>query len=214
MAKNDNVEKKDSQDNSSTTDEKTSSTDNQKNDENKNTDEKVEESNEEKSSDNQNSKNEKEEQTTNNDSDVPNGDYKGYADMYLNLSKQIQADFDNYRKRNRDAIENARNEGKQNAVLTILPCADSIDHAMKIITDENTLKGLKMVADQFTRSLRSLGVIKIDCLNKPFDPNFHNAISTVPCKEGEQPNTITQEVESGYLLNDKVIRYAKVIITK
>ena len=135
------------------------------------------------------------------------------ANEYLDMAKRIQAEFDNYRKRNIDAIKNAKEEGKASVIVSILPCIDAIDRAIKMTQDENTLQGLKMVGDKFNEVLLGLGVKKMDSIGKQFDPNLHNVLSSIEM-QGKESGEIIEEYASGYFLGDKVLRFAQVVVAK
>lgn len=135
------------------------------------------------------------------------------ANEYLDMARRIQAEFDNYRKRNQDAIKNAKEEGKASVILSILPCKDAIDRAIKMTQDENTLQGLKMVGDKFTEVLKGLGVERMECIGKQFDPNLHNVLSSIEV-QGKESGEIIEEYASGYLFNGNVLRYAQVVVAK
>ena len=138
--------------------------------------------------------------------------YETLADEYLTLARQVQADFDNYRKRNKEAVNQAREDGKASVIVKILPCADVIDKAINMTTDTNTLEGLKMVANKFQDVLAGLGVTKYESKGQMFDVKLHNAITAI---ESDKPSGIVvDEYECGYRMGDKVIRFAQVIISK
>ena len=139
-------------------------------------------------------------------------DYKDLAEQYLTLAKQVQADFDNYRKRNVEAVRQAKDDGKASVVVKILPCADIIEKAISMTTDSTTLEGLRMVANKFQDILSGLGVTKYESKGQQFDVSLHNAVTAI---ESDEPSgTIIDEYESGYRMGDKVIRFAQVIISK
>ena len=135
------------------------------------------------------------------------------ATQYLNMAKQIQADFDNYRKRTVEDIKKARIDGLVDAVKTLLPAIDVFENALKQITDENSKQGVLMIKNQIEKSIQDLGVTKIECLNKKFDPNFHNAVLT-QCNPELEDEIVTDEYSSGYMFKDKVIRYSQVRVNK
>lgn len=135
------------------------------------------------------------------------------ANEYLDMARRIQAEFDNYRKRNQDAIKQAKEEGKASVILSILPCKDAIDRAIKMTQDENTLQGLKMVGDKFDEVLLGLGVKKMESIGKQFDPNLHNVLSSIEM-QGKESGEIIEEYASGYYLNDRVLRFAQVVVAK
>lgn len=135
------------------------------------------------------------------------------ANEYLDMAKRVQADFDNYRKRNQEAVANAREEGKASVISSILPCADAIERAIEMTQDESVLQGLKMVSDKFTEVLQKLGVTKMECLGEMFDPNFHNVLSSIEV-EGKQSGEIVNVYACGYLMNGNVLRFAQVVVAK
>lgn len=134
------------------------------------------------------------------------------ATEYLNLAKQVQADFDNYRKRNLEAVKNARRDGKIEMIEQILPCADALDRALSLITDEANRKGLEMVLAQFNDVLAKAGVTRFDCKDKPFDPNISEAIANL--ESDRESGMVIEQLQCGYKLDDKIIRYAKVVVAK
>lgn len=138
---------------------------------------------------------------------------KQIANEYLDMAKRVQADFDNYRKRNQEAVANAKEEGKASVIVSILPCADAIDRAIEMTKDENVLQGLKMVCDKFQETLNGLGVKKMESIGKQFDPNFHNVLSSMEA-EGKESGEIICEYACGYTLNGKVLRFAQVVVAK
>lgn len=135
------------------------------------------------------------------------------ANEYLEMAKRISAEFDNYRKRNQEAIKEAKEEGKASVITSILPCADAIDRAIKMTADENVLQGLKMVNEKFTEVLTNLGVTKMESLGQQFDPNLHNVLSSIEV-QGKQSGEIVDEYACGYYMNGKVLRFAQVVIAK
>ena len=135
------------------------------------------------------------------------------ATEYLNLAKQVQADFDNYRKRTVEDIKKARIDGLVDAVKVILPALDVFDVALKQITDEKALEGINMVKTQLEKALIDLGITKIDCVGKPFNPHLHNAVLTQNSDEFAD-DIVTDEFACGYMYKDKVIRYSQVRVNK
>ncbi len=135
------------------------------------------------------------------------------ANEYLDMAKRIQADFDNYRKRNQEAVANAREEGKASVISSILPCADAIERAIEMTKDENVLQGLKMVDDKFSEVLSRLGVTKMQCLGEKFDPNLHNVLSSIDVP-GKESGEIVNVYACGYFMNGKVLRFAQVVVAK
>jgi molecular chaperone GrpE len=133
-------------------------------------------------------------------------------DKYL---RQV-AEFDNYRRRvMKEKAELILNGGEK--VLTeILPIVDDLERAhqqMEQMTDVNAVKkGVELIIDKFIKFLNSQGVKEIDTKDQDFDVNFHEAITMVPSQNDDQKGKVIDCVTKGYTLNDKVIRYAKVVV--
>ena len=136
---------------------------------------------------------------------------------YLALAQRIQADFDNYRKRNVSLRADALIDGKIEAIKAFLPVMDNLERALeterKNGTEGSLMEGLEMVLKQMAQMLTSLGVEEIDALNKPFDPACHNAMMQIPASEGQEKGVVATVFEKGYKMGDKVIRYSMVQVT-
>ena len=133
---------------------------------------------------------------------------------FKNMAIQLQADFDNYRKRNAQATTQARLDGVADAVRALLPAYDALLGALKMITDESVRKGLEMVEREYLQALNCLDIEVIPTFGEAFDPNIHNAIMTEDA-EGVDSGTVLDEIQRGFRLkNGAVIRYAIVKIAK
>ncbi len=132
---------------------------------------------------------------------------------YLEMAQRLQADFDNFRRRAGEQIAKAREDGKISIIEVFLPCLDMFGTAKKSIKDDSTLQGVEMIENKILETLKSLGVKKIQSIGEVYNPNFHEAI-TVMRNENYDNNIILEEFQAGYTYNDKVIRYAKVIVNK
>ena len=135
------------------------------------------------------------------------------AVQYLNLAKQVQADFDNYRRHALEDIKQAKINGQISVIETFLPCLDTFKEAKKSINDEKILQGIEMIENKIIEALGSLGVEKINSIGQIYNPHFHNVIAVVNDQEKEN-DIILDEYQAGYKFNDKIIRYAKVIVNK
>ena len=124
------------------------------------------------------------------------------------------AEFDNYKKRNAKLWQDAFNEGVANVVVKILPVGDNLDWALTLGLDEKTAEGIKNVKRKYLETLQSLEIEEIDPQGQPFDPNVAEAVMQVEAGEGEESDTVKQVFQKGYRKNDKIIRYAKVSVTK
>ncbi len=133
--------------------------------------------------------------------------------QYLNLAKQIQADFDNYRKRTEESVKNARIDGIIDGVKAILPAIDVFDVALTQVTDEKSKQGIQMVKGQIEKSINDLGVTKINAVGEKFNPHLHNAVMTASNPDFDD-EIITDEFSAGYMFKGKVIRYSQVRVNK
>ena len=127
-------------------------------------------------------------------------------DRFLRLA----AEYDNYRKRTAKEKESLWAEAKADTVQAFLPVYDNLERAMKQDTaDEAYKKGVEMTMNQLKEVFARLGVTEIDALGQSFDPNLHNAVMHV---EDEQlgENVVAQVFQAGFMLGEKVIRFAMV----
>ena len=127
-------------------------------------------------------------------------------DKYLRLC----AEYDNFRRRSQKEKDNLYGDVKANAVSSFLPVYDNLERALKQGTeDEAFRKGVEMIMTQFCATLEKLGVTPIECLGEKFDPTLHNAVMHVDDEEKGE-NEIVEVFQKGFMLGDKVIRFAMV----
>lgn len=125
------------------------------------------------------------------------------------------AEFDNYRKRTEKEKLESVSIGKAAALEGILPVFDSLTMAMNTeCSDEKYKKGIELTVQMFKNALDRLGVTQMDCLGKPFDPNFHNAVMTETAGEGVESGIVTKVLQNGYMQGDKVLRHAMVAVSE
>lgn len=132
---------------------------------------------------------------------------------FKNLLQVTVADFDNYRKRSLKMMQDAKTDGELNVIIRFLPALDSFAKAKSMINDDNIVKGIEMIEKEIKESLNQIGVKEMTPLGQKFDPMLHNAISVSNCQDKDD-DIITDVYKNGYTYNDKVIRYAQVIINK
>lgn len=147
---------------------------------------------------------------------VSMGDYiklKYQFSEFVNRHKAYEHEFENYKKRTKEENKQAKDEGMLKGIKAIFPAIDSFKKARKIITDKSSLSGISLIEKSIFAELEKLGVKKIHCEGKKFDTDYHNAIALVE-KEDVEPGMIVEEVEAGFTLNDKVIKYSQVIVSK
>ncbi len=131
----------------------------------------------------------------------------------MGMLQQLQADFDNYRKRNANITSESRQKGIFDAVKSLLPAFDAVKSAQKQITDEVTLAGLNMVERELLASLTALDIEPIKTVGEQFDPNLHNAVFA-EFVEGVPSGQILEEYSAGYTSPSGVVRFANVKIAK
>ena len=131
------------------------------------------------------------------------------------LLRQI-AEFDNYRKRTLTEKAELILNGGEKTLSSLLPILDDLERAEKNIqenTNIETLKeGLDLVFKKFRDTLEKQGLKAIETKNQDFNTDFHEAIAMIPVPEGDQKGKVIDCVQTGYTLNDKVIRHAKVAV--
>ncbi|HPF92540.1 MAG TPA: nucleotide exchange factor GrpE [Tenuifilaceae bacterium] len=133
-------------------------------------------------------------------------------DKYIRLS----AEFDNYRKRTQREKMDLIKYGSEDVMKAILPLVDDFERAIKhsqTATDVDALKqGLVLIHGKFAEFLKNNGVHVIEAEGKELDTDMHEAITKIPAPSDELKGKIVDVVEKGYKLNDKVIRFSKVVI--
>ena len=136
------------------------------------------------------------------------------AEDYKRKWYSVSAEYDNYRKRNAQAVSKAYEDGVSEAVLKLLPVADTFGYAYDGASDEKTKAGIEKVIKSFNTILSSLGVEEIELkAGDQFDENIASAVLNFSCEKGEKPNTVKQILKKGYKKGDKVIRFAQVAVT-
>lgn len=133
-------------------------------------------------------------------------------DKYLRLS----AEFDNYRKRTMKEKAELILNGGEKSISSILPIVDDFERALKNMetaTDVAAVKeGMELIYNKFMTVLGQNGVKVIETKEKPLDTDFHEAIAVIPAPSEELKGKVLDCVQTGYTLNDKVIRHAKVVV--
>lgn len=133
-------------------------------------------------------------------------------DKYLRLS----AEFDNYRKRTMKEKAELILNGGEKSITSILPVVDDLERALKNMetaTDVQAVKeGVELIYNKFMTTLGQNGVKVIETQDQPLNTDFHEAIAVIPAPEESKKGKILDCVQTGYTLNDKVIRHAKVVV--
>ena len=135
---------------------------------------------------------------------------RAQAEEYLNLAQRVQADFDNFRRRNSSVRADAYAEGQRNVAASMLGVLDNLERALESAPEESALRsGVELTLKGMREVYEKLGVTEINRLGEKFDPNLENAILQGSEDEGE-PGTVCQVLQKGYMIGDKVLRHAMV----
>ena len=139
---------------------------------------------------------------------VPKQDYDELDDRY----KRILAEFENFKKRSSKEREGLYNSILSDVVEVILPVVDNLENAAKVETaDEEYKKGVELVLKQFKDVLASKGVEEIKTVGETFDPELHEAVSSIQ-DENLGEKEISQEYRKGYKIGSRVIRHSMVVV--
>lgn len=132
------------------------------------------------------------------------------ADEYLAMAQRVQADFDNFRRRNESVRADAFAEGQRGVATAFLPVLDNLERAIAAAAEGDALRtGVEMTLKQMLDVYEKLNVTVIDRLGEPFDPNLENAILQGAPEDGE-PGTVCQVLQKGYQMGKTVLRHAMV----
>lgn len=134
-------------------------------------------------------------------------------DEYKDALIRERADFENYKKRNASLEQAAYHRGIEDTAVKMLPVLDNFERALQAqSSDEKFQEGMEMIMRQLQETLSSLGVKEMDT-SGTFDPNLHHAVMQTE-EEGKKTGEITETLQKGYMMKDKVIRPAMVKVNK
>ena len=133
-------------------------------------------------------------------------------ERYLRLS----AEYDNFRKRTLKEKIDLQKTANENLLEALLPVADDLDRAMQSVDDAQDIKGvkegMKLIYTKFNGFLNQQGVKEIEAKNKAFDTDLHEAITKIPAPTKKLKGKVVDVIQKGYYLNERVLRFAKVVI--
>lgn len=129
-------------------------------------------------------------------------------DKYLRL----YSEYENYRKRTTGEKADLILNGGKDVLKSILPVVDDMERALLAMTDENAKEGVQLIYNKLMNTLQQKGVKPIEAKGAKFDENLHEAVTQFPAQDESQKGLVIDVVEKGYYLNDKVLRYAKVVV--
>ncbi len=158
--------------------------------------------------------------------DKKNDELKKLAEDNIKLVEEVNrlkneyakayADTENLKKRLSAEAESTRKYRIQSFATEILPVIDNLERALSVEAPEDAkgfYDGVRMIYDQLVIALKNEGVNEIECLNKPFDPNFHQAIM-MEKKEGVEPGMVIEVLQKGYVLKDRILRASMVKVSE
>ncbi len=139
------------------------------------------------------------------------------VNKYKELLLRKAAEFENYKRRTENDQLNLLKYAAESLILKLLPVVDDLDRSLLHFNEETNLQkikeGLQLIYNKFVKTLEDQGVKRIDSIGKPFDVDFHEALMTRP-DDSVAPHTVLDEIETGYMYKDRVIRHAKVIVSE
>lgn len=135
---------------------------------------------------------------------------------YLNMAQRVQADFENYKRRNQNVRKEAFDEGAGDFAQTLLSTIDNLERAIdaaKDTTDVSLKEGVEMVYRQLLENFAKRGITPIIRIGEPFDPNLENAVMQGTLEDGKA-GTVCEVFQKGYQLDKRVLRHAMVKVVQ
>lgn len=130
--------------------------------------------------------------------------------------KRLYADFENFRRQSAKAKTELLSVASKDVIVKLLPVLDDFERAMKAnenVEDPTTLRqGFELIYSILKRNLESEGLKAFDSTGEPFNTEFHDAVTKFPAPDESLKNKVIDTLEKGYTLNDRVIRFAKVVV--
>lgn len=158
------------------------------------------------------------------EAEAENADLQGQLEAALEeVEKQkkeylfLMADFDNYRKRTLKEKADLMKNAAERVLLGLLPILDDFERGLASTSDESgdaVREGMQLIYNKFVKYLESNGVKPMESTGQPFDADLHDAIATVPAPSDDLKDKVIDTTQRGYMLNDKVLRHAKVVVGK
>jgi molecular chaperone GrpE len=137
-------------------------------------------------------------------------------DEFRSLLQRTRADFENYQKRTQRELAQERRYWHAALALDLLPILDNFERAVAAAKQAGEtgplVQGVAMVQSQVLDALKRHGITRIEAQGQPFDPNLHQAVMQQPSAE-QPPNTVLQVLEQGFLIHDRVLRPARVVVS-
>ncbi len=154
------------------------------------------------------------------DLDALLADAEAKKDEYLEIAKRTQADFENFRKRMTAEVQAASVHGKLQMARDVVPVLDDLERALQAAgldpegdSEDGLAHGVLLVFRGLRETLRRNGIEQVDPTGEKFDPNLHEALSTIPV-EGAESGTVAEVMQKGYRFGDQLIRPARVVVSE
>lgn len=145
------------------------------------------------------------------------GEVQELANRNYDLYMRSQAEIENVRKRFQKEKRDLAKFANDTIIKQLIPVGDNLENAIAHATDKNALdalrEGIDLTLKGFLDTLEKNGVEHVEALDKPFDPNFHQAVSEVE-NDAVEPGTVVNELQKGYTLNKRLLRPAMVVVSK
>lgn len=129
---------------------------------------------------------------------------------------RLFSEFDNFRKRTQKEKLELYKTASEDVMVALLPVLDDFERALKSVeengADENHKEGIELIYNKFKNTLKQKGLECLDSMGQEFDTDYHEAITNIPAPAPEMKGKVVDVIEKGYKLNDKVIRFAKVVV--
>lgn len=128
---------------------------------------------------------------------------------------RIQAEMMNFKRRKEDEVDQFKKYANEDILKQLVAICDNFERALSMESEENVefLKGFKMIYTSILNILNNNGVVEIDAINKPFDPNIHQAVLT-EVKEGVDAGIVIEVLQKGYMYKDRVLRATMVKVSE
>jgi len=140
-------------------------------------------------------------------------DAEQQKEEYLELARRTKADFENFRKRAAADVQAAQARGKISVAREVIDAVDNLERALEAAEDGAALReGVEMVLSGLRETLKRNGIEAVDPKGDKFDPNQHEALSTMPV-EGAESGTVVEVMQKGYRLEDQLVRPARVVVS-
>lgn len=138
------------------------------------------------------------------------------AEEYKQKHLRALAEVQTVRRRLEQEITLAKEQGASSIILAALPVYDDLRRALEVANEDPSkiIPGVEQVRETLKRNFENLGIKEVGLVGEAFDPNYHEALNALPAENEKQKGTIAQIFESGFVKDDKVVRFARVIVFK